>query len=121
MYIGRFVLPTAISPTRRYVALTKDYDLQINLRLVYPLAIRDPDFFEKNHPNWLNYVFKDIFRLGQYLDIPIAPPNPDPIVQDIATRKIADEQPYIFRLTRLGPGQLHGGAGVWSSLTRYHG
>ena len=29
-------------------------------------------------------------------------PSPDPVVQDIATRKISDDQPYIYRLTRLG-------------------
>ena len=107
-----FRSPYSYLATRRYVALTKEYDLKINLRLVYPLAIREPDFFEKNHPNWLGYVFKDIFRLGQYLDIPIAPPNPDPIVQNIATRKISDEQPYIFRLTRLGQAAARRGAGL---------
>jgi len=107
-----FRSPYSYLATRRYVALTHEYDLQINLRVVFPLAIREPDFFEKNHPNWLAYVFKDIFRLGQYLDIPIAPPNPDPIVQDIATRKIADDQPHIFLLNRIGQAASRRGRGL---------
>jgi 2-hydroxychromene-2-carboxylate isomerase len=86
----------------RYRKLAEDYDLTINLRPVYPLAIREPDFFERSHPNWLRYTFRDMFRVAQFHDIPFGPPRPDPIVQDVMTRKIADEQPYIFRLTRLG-------------------
>ena len=97
-----FRSPYSYLATQRYVALAKEYDLDLSLRPVYPLAIREPDFFEKNHPNWLRYTMTDIFRVAQFLEIPMAPPNPDPIVQDMATRKIADEQPYIYRLTRLG-------------------
>ena len=97
-----FRSPYSYLATRRYRALESEYDLTLNLRPVYPLAIRQPDFFERNHPSWLRYVFTDVARLSQYLAIPFALPRPDPIVQDIATRKIADDQPHIFRLTRLG-------------------
>lgn len=107
-----FRSPYSYLATRRYVALTREYDLIINQRFVYPLAIRDPDFFEKNHPNWLGYVFKDIFRVAQFMDIPMAPPNPDPIVQDIATRKIAEDQPHIFLLTRMGQAASRRGKGL---------
>ena len=97
-----FRSPYSYLATRRYRALAEDHDLTLNLRPVYPLAIRQPDFFERSHPSWLRYTFPDVARLAQYLGIPLAPPRPDPIVQDIATRKIAKEQPHIFRLTRLG-------------------
>jgi len=97
-----FRSPYSYLATRRYRALMDQYDLTLNLRPVYPLAIRQPDFFERNHPGWLRYLLTDVMRLSQYLDIPFAPPRPDPIVQDMATRRIADEQPHIFRLTRLG-------------------
>ena len=97
-----FRSPYSYLATRRYVALAQEYDLTIKLRPVYPLAIRDPAFFERSHPNWLRYTFKDIFRVAEFHSIPFGPPRPDPIVQDVRTRKIADEQPYIFRLTRLG-------------------
>lgn len=97
-----FRSPYSYIATRRYAAMAAEYDLTLNLRPVYPLAIREPDFFERNHPNWLGYVMRDVFRLAQHQGIVIAPPNPDPVVQDIATRRISDEQPYAFRLTRIG-------------------
>ncbi|MEP3224623.1 MAG: DsbA family protein [Parasphingorhabdus sp.] len=107
-----FRSPYSYLATRRYVALTQEFDLKINQRFVYPLAIREPDFFEKSHPNWIGYTFRDIFRVAQYMDIPMAPPNPDPIVQDIATRKISDDQPHIFLLTRMGQAAARRGKGL---------
>lgn len=107
-----FRSPYSYLATRRYVELSKQYDLAIDFRPVYPLAVRQPDFFERNHPNWLRYLFSDIMRLSQYLDIPLTPPQPDPIVQDMVTRKISDDQPYIFRLTRLGQLAAEAGQGL---------
>ncbi|APW73469.1 MULTISPECIES: 2-hydroxychromene-2-carboxylate isomerase [Sphingopyxis] len=86
----------------RYRALAASHDVTIDLRPVYPLAIRQPDFFERNHPNWLGYTMRDMMRVAQFHGIPFGPPRPDPIVQNVHTREIAAEQPYIFRLTRLG-------------------
>jgi len=86
----------------RYRAMTEEFDLEIALRPVYPLAIRQPDFFERNHPNWLGYTMRDMLRVAQFHGIPFGPPRPDPIIQDLATRTIAADQPYIRRITRLG-------------------
>ena len=97
-----FRSPYSYLATRRFRALADEYDLTLNLRPVYPLAIRHPDFFDRNHPSWFRYLFTDVARLSQYLGVPFLPPRPDPIVQNIATRQIAQEQPHIFRLTRLG-------------------
>lgn len=97
-----FRSPYSYLATGRYAALTKKFDLHINLLPVYPLAIREPDFFEKNHPNWLGYTVRDIVRVAQFHDIPFAMPQPDPIVQNMMTREISQNQPYIYRLTRLG-------------------
>lgn len=125
-----FRSPYSYLAARRYRALTEEYDLTISLRPVYPLAIRQPDFFEKNHPNWLGYTLRDFVRVAQSLGIPVAPPRPDPIVQDVMTRKIADEQPYIFRLTRLGQAAARRGAGlafadeasrlIWGGTENWH-
>lgn len=114
----------------RYRAMTEAYDLEIALRPVYPLAIRQPDFFERNHPNWLGYTLRDVARLAQFLAVPIAPPRPDPIVQDISTRKISPDQPYIFRLVRLGQAAARRGRGlefcdevsrlVWGGTESWH-
>ncbi len=114
----------------RYRQIRADYDVDIALKLVYPLAIRESDFFEKNHPNWLRYTFTDIFRLSQYLDIPMMPPRPDPIVQDIATRRISEDQPYIYRLIRTGQAASRRGRGfeyadevsqlIWGGTENWH-
>ena len=96
----------------RYRAMTGANDLEIDVKPVYPLAIRQPDFFDRNHPNWLAYTFRDVVRLAQLHGIPLAAPRPDPIVQDLATRQIAAEQPYIRRLVRLGQAAARRGHSV---------
>jgi 2-hydroxychromene-2-carboxylate isomerase len=114
----------------RYRQMAEDYDLTINLRPVYPLAIREPNFFERNHPNWLGYTMRDMFRVAQFHGIPFGPPRPDPIVQDVMTRKIAEDQPYIFRLTRLGQAAARRGKSlafcheaamlIWGGAQNWH-
>jgi 2-hydroxychromene-2-carboxylate isomerase len=41
-------------------------------------------------------------RQAEFHGIPFGPPRPDPIVQNVMTREISEDQPYIYRLTRLG-------------------
>ena len=96
----------------RYRMMTEAYDLEIALRPVYPLAIRQPDFFKRNHPNWLGYTRRDVLRVAQCEAIPFGAPRPDPIVQDMMTGTIADDQPYIRRITRLGQAAARRGQGV---------
>jgi len=107
-----FRSPYSYLATRRYRALAETYELTLDLRPVYPLAIRQPEFFERNPPNWLRYTFFDVIRVAQFLEIPFGPPRPDPIAQDLATRKIAADQPHIFRLTRLGQAAARRGRGL---------
>jgi 2-hydroxychromene-2-carboxylate isomerase len=107
-----FRSPYSYLSVGRYRAMAEEHAIDIALRPVYPLAIRQPDFFERNHPNWLRYTFTDMFRVAQFHDIPFGPPRPDPIVQDVATRKIAADQPYVRRITRLGQAAARRGRGV---------
>ncbi|WP_100261097.1 2-hydroxychromene-2-carboxylate isomerase [Qipengyuania seohaensis] len=107
-----FRSPYSYLSVGRYHAMTEEYDLKIALRPVYPLAIRQPDFFERNHPNWLGYTMRDMIRVAQFHDIPFGGPRPDPIIQDMATRKIAEDQPYIRRVTRMGQAAARRGAGL---------
>lgn len=111
-------------------AIHDEYDLALNFRPVRPLAVRDAGFFERVHPNWPMYVVRDVFRLAQMAGLPFAPPRPDPIVQDMATRAIAPEQPYIGRLTRLGQAAVEQGDGlafadqvarlIWGGTANWH-
>lgn len=96
----------------RYRAMAEEYDLDIALRPVYPLAVRQPDFFERNHPNWLGYTMRDMMRVAQFHGIPFGPPRPDPIIQNVMTREIAAEQPHIRRITRLGQAAARRGQGL---------
>lgn len=107
-----FRSPYSYLATRRYVELTERYDLEIALRQVYPLAVRDRTFFKRNPPNWMRYTMTDVARLAAFYGIPIAPPRPDPIVQDLATGEVAEEQPHIFPLVRMGQVAARRGKGL---------
>lgn len=114
----------------RYRALAEEHKLEIALRPVYPLAIRQPDFFERNHPNWLRYTLLDVMRVAQFERVPFGAPRPDPIVQNLTTRQIAAEQPYIRRITRLGQAAARRGQGlafaaetarlIWGGAENWH-
>ena len=72
-----FRSPYSYLAVGRYRALAESHAVDIALRPVYPLAIRQPDFFERNHPNWLRYTMLDMFRVSQMEGIPFGPPRPD--------------------------------------------
>ena len=107
-----FRSPYSYLAVGRYRALSEMFDVDITLRPVYPLAIRQPDFFERNHPNWLGYTMRDMVRVAQFHGIPFAAPKPDPIVQNMMTREISEDQPHIYRLTRLGQTAARRGKGL---------
>lgn len=114
----------------RWRDIQRDYDLTIDLKPVYPLAIRQPDFFERNHPNWLGYTIRDVLRVAQHAGVPFAPPRPDPVVQNVMTRQIGAEQPYIYRLVRTGQVAARRGSGfayadevarlIWGGTAGWH-
>ena len=99
----------AIPKTLKLVA---DYDVTVNLRPDYPLAVRVPGFFKRADPRFAMYVVLDSRRVAEHEGIPFRFPQPDPIVQDMATLEVAAEQPYIHRLTRLGAAAQMDGRGL---------
>jgi len=107
-----FRSPYSYLATGRIVELTKRYDVKVNFRPVYPLAIRKADFFKSVNPLWPRYVLLDIVRIAQMLGIPLAWPQPDPIVMDLATLEVSKDQPYIYRLVRLGIAAALEGKGL---------
>ncbi len=107
-----FRSPYSYLATKRLMEMEAAYDVAFNVKIVAPLAIRQPDFFERSNPGWLMYTITDVARLAEYLDLPIGAPNPDPIVQNIETREIAKDQPHIFRLLRLGTLAAEQGKGL---------
>tara|TARA_B100001079_G_C16328937_1_gene478157 strand:- start:381 stop:1058 length:678 start_codon:yes stop_codon:yes gene_type:complete len=100
-----FRSPWSYLATKRLRGWQEDYRLDVNFRPVYPIAIRTPEFFDNVHPQWFPYFMTDVFRVAKFLDLPFTWPNPDPVVQLIdenGLRRTSEEQPYIYRLTRLG-------------------
>ena len=107
-----FRSPYSYLATGRIVDLVRDYDVECDVRPVYPIAIRTPEFFEKVNPLWPPYLLRDTVRIAQMEGIPYRWPNPDPVVHDVARGVIASEQPYIHRLTRLGVAAAERGKGL---------
>jgi 2-hydroxychromene-2-carboxylate isomerase len=107
-----FRSPYSYLAVGRYRALAAEYDLAISLRTVLPIAIRDPGILFTGNPNVGRYIFIDAARSAQMMGIPYRWPRPDPVVQNLATREIAEEQPYIHRLCRLGQAAERRGKGL---------
>lgn len=96
----------------RILEIHRAYDVEVQVRPIYPIAIRNADFFKHVHPNYRRYHLLDSKRVAEYLGVPYRRPVPDPIVQDMKTNAIAAEQPYIYRLTRLGMAAARAGRGL---------
>lgn len=98
-----FRSPYSYLATPRIVEIARDYDVTVNVRPVYPLAIRDEAFFDRVDPRWPAYLMKDTARIAEMAGLPFQWPRPDPVYRDPETgRYPPDRQPYIHRLTRLG-------------------
>ncbi len=107
-----FRSPYSYLVTGRLVELERDHDVRCTVRVVYPIAVRQPEFFDKNDPLWVQYFMRDVYRTAEYLGLPFSWARPDPIKMDFATRTIAKDQPHIHRLTRLGQAAVEAGRGL---------
>ena len=107
-----FRSPYSYLVTPRLVALEREYDVVANIRPVYPIAVRQPEFFANNDPLWLSYFLRDIGRSAAFVGLPFRWASPDPVVMDMATRTYPAEQPYIHRLTHLGVAAAERGRGL---------
>src|SRR5438552_15244771 len=75
--------------TPRLVRLAAEYDVDIGIRVVLPIAVRILGFFDTGYPLWPPYLLRDTMRIAEYEGIPYGWPRPDPIVRDFVTRKVA--------------------------------
>jgi len=92
--------------------LEQDFRVQVRFRPVLPLAVRDPSFFSPDNVKRAKYIRLDWPRRAEMLGAAHVWPSPDPIVQDMQTYRIAEEQPYIHRLTHLGVEAERRGRGL---------
>lgn len=107
------------------------YGFEPRIRIVLPIAVRIPGFFKTVNPLWPPYLMRDTMRIAEMLSIPYRWPRPDPIVMDVASGEVAAEQPYIYRVSRLGVAAAREGKGfefvklmataIWSGdVTNWH-
>jgi 2-hydroxychromene-2-carboxylate isomerase len=126
-----FRSPYSYLATPEILELPKKYDVTVNLRVVFPIAIRDPSvLFNKGSENKVKYILMDWARRAEMLGLPNNWPSPDPIVMDIETMSIAEEQPYIYRLSYLGVEAQRRGQGpefaaaaaamIWGGTPNWH-
>ena len=97
-----FRSPYSYLVTSKLRALQDEYDVTVNMRPVYPLAVRSEGFFTKQDPLFIPYLMRDTMRLAEYHGLPYAWPRPDPVVVDMATLNGAKEQPHLDLLMPLG-------------------
>ncbi|MEN8183492.1 MAG: 2-hydroxychromene-2-carboxylate isomerase [Myxococcota bacterium] len=109
-----FRSPYSYLVTPRLVALAADHELDVEVRPVQPLAIRQADFFDRVNPLWPPYLARDVHRVAEFLGLPFHWPRPDPVVQTLVDGRLrtASEQPHIHRLTRLGVAAAERGHGL---------
>lgn len=100
--------------TADLLQLRDDYDVAVQLRVVLPLAVRNPQaLFSSTNRKPPLYIMMDSVRRGEMLGRPIVlPADPDPIVQDFKTMMVAKDQPYIYRLSKLGVEANRRGRGI---------
>ena len=91
----------------RLVTISRDYDVIVDFLPVRPLAMREPDFFERGRKQFLPYLFKDAPREADQLGIPFGLPNPDPITMDFETGRVAPEQPIMTMVMELAFAATH--------------
>ncbi len=107
-----FRSPYSYLVTPRLRELVATHDVTCNVRVVYPIAVRQADFFSNADPLWVFYLMKDTFRTAQYLGLDYGWPRPDPVLMDPATRTYPKEQPHIHRLSHLGIAATERGRGL---------
>lgn len=98
-----FRSPYSYLVTPDLLKLRDDYKVGVNLKPVLPIALRAKHtlFDDPQGQKKVRYIIQDVMRRAEFLGMPLSLPTPDPIVQDMTTFEVANEQPYIYRLTAL--------------------
>ena len=97
----------------RMLKLKNKYNLDINFKVVYPIAIRMPEWFKGKDIRFFIPFTRDFTKKAKKLNIPLKMPiKPDPIRQNTLTGKISDYQPYIFEVCHMGQLMSNRGKGI---------
>lgn len=114
----------------RLADIARQYAVAVDFRPVRPLAMREPDFFERGRPQFLPYLFKDVLREAERLGIPFGFPQPDPIRMDMSTGKVDADQPLMTPLMARALAACEQGRGlefaqvvgrnIWGGRVNWH-
>ena len=96
----------------RIEGLVNRYEIDLRVRVVLPLAVRNPDYFESLPKARGAYNAMDAQRTAAFLGMPFSRPQPDPVVFETNRNRPVADQPYIHRLSRLGALAADRGAGL---------
>ncbi|MEO1135764.1 MAG: DsbA family protein [Pseudomonadota bacterium] len=107
-----FRSPYSYLATGRLVAIRENYAVDVSFRPVRPLALREPDFFERARKQFLPYLFRDCPREAERLGIPFALPSRDPVVMNMETGEVAPQQPMMDRIMALSIAACEAGEGL---------
>lgn len=107
-----FRSPYSYLVTPRLIELERDWQANVNVRVVTPIAVRKPDFFANAQPQWFSYFMRDCHRSAEFVGVPFRWARPDPVVMDPMTRTYPKDQPHIHRLCRLGQLAAERGKGL---------
>ena len=100
----------------RMVELQRRANVNIDLRIVHPNAIRNPSYFKRMDPLARPYFFIDTARMAAFHGLPFRRPVPDPIVQDPVTLEISPHNPLAHWLGQLGIAAVERGRGIEFAL-----
>lgn len=107
-----FRSPYSYLVTPDLLRLRDDYEVEVSLRPITPVAIRTKKTLFDKDKKPLQYILRDAVRRAEFLGMKIGLPSPDPIVQNLETFEVAEEQPYIYRLIKLGVEAEKRGKGI---------
>ena len=96
----------------RLLSIAAQHGLNIDLRVVHPNILRNPNYFKTMNPLARPYFMRDTQRTAEFLGMPFRRPVPDPIVQDPITLEASQDQPMARWLGRLGVAANEAGHGV---------
>src|SRR6266481_2149126 len=86
----------------RVARLAEEFDVALDMRIVHPAAIRNPDYFRNMNKLARPYFLHDSARAAAFHGLPFRRPVPDPITQNQVTLSMADAHPLAHRLGHLG-------------------
>lgn len=107
-----FRSPYSYLATPDLFRLREDFEVEVKLRPVLPIAVRTKETLFTGDQRRVKYIIIDAFRRAEFLGMKFDRPSPDPIVQNMETFEVSDDQPYIYRLTGLGIEAEKRGKGV---------